>query len=173
MSLFELSDFERTGNTEQDIHFTDLNGTREAIKQITQHTLKAIRIFTPDLEATIYDNEEFIKNLLSIIRGNRHAQIQILAFETSSAINRGHALLRLAQELTSSLEIRIPAEEYQQTNISFLLADNKGFVFRADAKEYNGIYNSDCKYRSQKLSDIFTAVREHAEPDLQCRRLNI
>jgi len=173
MSLFELSDFERTGKIEQDIHFTDLNGIREAINHITQQTLKTIQIFTPDLEATIYDNEEFTKNLLSVVRGNRHAQIQILTFETTSAINRGHALLRLAHELTSSIEIRIPAEEYQQTTITFLLADKKGFVFRSEAKEYNGIYNSDCKYRSQKLSEIFTAAWEHAEPDLQSRRLNI
>ena len=173
MSLFELSDFERTGNTEQDTHFTDLNGTRDAINQITQQTLKTIRIFTPDLEAAVYDNEEFTKNLLAVVRGNRHAQIQILAFETTSAINCGHALLRLAHELTSTIEIRIPAEEYQQTSISFLLADKKGFVFRANAKEYNGIYNPDCKYRSQKLAEIFTAAWEHAEPDLQSRRLSI
>ena len=173
MNLYELSDFERIGNTEQDIHFTDLNGTREAVNAITQQALKTIQIFTPDLEATIYDNEEFSKNLLAMVRGNRHAQIQILAFETTSATSRGHALLRLAHELTSTIEIRIPAEEYQQTTIAFMLVDKKGLVFRPDTKEYDGIYNPDCKYRSQKLSEIFTAAWEHAERDLQTRRLNI
>ncbi|MCW8853328.1 MAG: hypothetical protein OQK72_01395 [Gammaproteobacteria bacterium] len=173
MSLYELSDFERTGNTEQDIHFTDLNETREAVNQITQQALKTIQIFTPDLEAAIYDNEEFSKNLLAMVRGNRYAQIQILAFETTSANSRGHALLRLAHELTSTIEIKIPAEEYQETSIAFMLVDKKGFVFRPDTKEYDGIYNPDCKYRSQKLSEIFTAAWEHAEPDPQSRRLNI
>ncbi|MDH5570655.1 MAG: hypothetical protein OEY89_02755 [Gammaproteobacteria bacterium] len=173
MSIYNLSDFEKTGKIEQDIHFTDLNGIHEAINEITQQALKTIQIFTPDLEAAIYDNEELRQNLLTMVRGNRHAKIQILAFETTSANSRGHTLLRLAHELTSTIEIRIPAEEYQQTCCAFVLVDNKSFIFRPDTKEFNGIYNPDCKYRSQKLSEIFTAAWEHAEPDLQSRRLSI
>ena len=140
---------------------------------MTQLALKTIRIFSPDMEATVYDNEEFTKSLLLLVRGNRHAQIQILTFETSSAINHGHALLRLAHELTSTLEIRIPAEEYQQTSAAFMLIDTKAFVYRANVKDYNGIYSKDCKYRSQKLSEIFTNAWEHAEVDPQSKRLNI
>ena len=173
MSLYELSDFERTGNTEQDIHFTDLNGARDAANAITQQALKTIQIFTPDLEATIYDNEEFSKNLLAMVRGNRHAQIQILAFETTSATSRGHALLRLAHELTSTIEIRIPAEEYQEGRFSFILVDKKSFIFRPDSKTYNGIMNYDCKYRSQKLSEIFTLAWENSVADTQTRRIFI
>lgn len=173
MSIFGLENFERSGNIEQDSHFSEPDSARHYINQLCKQALKTIRIFTPDLEATLYNHEEFSKNLLAMVRGNRHASIQILAFETTSASNCGHVLLRLAHELTSTIEIRIPAEEYQQTSIAFMLSDKKGFIFRPNAKEYNGIYNPDCQYRSQKLSDIFTAAWEHAEQDPQTRRLNI
>jgi len=173
MSNFGLENFERTGNIEQDSHFTELDSARYFINQLCQQTLKIIRIFTPDLEAALYDNEEFTKNLLNMVRGNRHAKIQILTLETASASRRGHALLRLAHELTSTIEIRIPTEEYQQTGVAFMLSDTSGFVFRPDSKEYNGIYNPGCKSRSQKLAEIFTSMWEHAETDLQSRRLHI
>lgn len=172
MSLFELSDFERTGNIDLDVHFTDLDSARRSVKLLTQQALKNIRIFTPDLEIELY-NDDFCEKLLAMVRGNRYAQIQILAFETTSAINKGHPLLRLAHELTSTIEIRIPAEEYQETSISFILADNSGFVFKKESRTQDGIYNPDCKYRSQKLAEIFTTAWEHAEPDPQTRRLSI
>ena len=140
---------------------------------MSKQALRKIQIFTPDLEANIYDNDDFKKNLLTMVRGNRYAQIQILACETTSATHRGHSLIRLAHELTSSIEIRIATEEYQQRSIAFMLVDNKGFVFRPDIKNNIGIYNQDCKYRSKILSEIFTFAWTHAELDPLSRRLSI
>ncbi|MDH5767325.1 MAG: hypothetical protein OEZ38_15020 [Gammaproteobacteria bacterium] len=172
MSLFELSDFERTGNIDLDVHFTELDSARRSVNQLAKQALKTIQIFTPDLEYDIYTGN-FCDKLLAMARGNRHAKIQILAFESTSAVSRGHPLIRLAHELTSVIEIRIPAEEYQQTNIAFMVADRSGFVFRRDSKEFDGILNPDCKYRAGKLAEIFMSAWEHAEIDPQSRRLSI
>jgi len=173
MGIFNLTDFERQGNIEADIHCTSLEDTRACLNDLAANALKSIQIYTPDLEADLYNNQAFIDSLLNMARGNRHAQIQILAVDTSAAIHHGHLLLNLAQDLTSSIEIRIPAEEYQQTNLSFMLVDRKGFIYRPDIRSANCICNPDCKYRSNKLAEIFNDTWEHAQQDPQTRRLSI
>ena len=152
MSIFNLSDFERQGKIENDVHFTSMHELKQLLYQISDNALRSLQIYTPDMEAEIYNDSVFIKNLLSFCRGNRHAQIQILAADTSSAVKRGHQLIRLAQEITSSVEIRIPAEEYRQDKLGFLLADHKAFIYRPDIKYTDGIFNADCKYRATKLA---------------------
>lgn len=173
MGIFDLSDFERQGNIEHDIHFTGIEQETDLLIQATSSALKTIQIYTPDLEPLLYHNQKFIDNLLLMARGNRHAQIQILAADSSSAVLNGHLLLRLAQQLTSSIEIRKPLEEYQENNIAFILVDKKAFIYRPDVRYFEGIYNAECKFRAQKLADIFTLAWEHAEIDMETQRLNI
>lgn len=173
MSIFDLSDFERQGKIETDVKITNSEELKNAFSQISGDAMRSIQIYTPDLEPGIYNDETFVDNLLAMSRGNRHAQIQILVMDPSSAIHRGHLLLRLAQQLTSSVEIRIPSEEYREDNISFILVDQKAFIYRPDTKYISATYNSDCKIRAQKLSEIFSLAWEHAEQDPQTRRLSI
>lgn len=173
MSIFNLTDFERQGNIENDETFNSLDQLRSYVSLLASGASRTIQIYTPDLEPVIYDNQEFVDQLLSMARGNRHAKIQILVLDTSQALHYGHALLRLAHSLTSIIEIRIPSSEYQQDNLAFMLVDGKGFIYRPDTTTFNGIYNPDCRVRSQKLSEIFTTSWEHAEQDPQTRRLSI
>ena len=84
MSIFNLSDFERQGKIENDVHFTSMHELKQLLYQISDNALRSLQIYTPDMEAEIYNDSVFIKNLLSFCRGNRHAQIQILAADTSS-----------------------------------------------------------------------------------------
>ena len=173
MSVFDLTDFERQGNVENDVHFTSLDEAKELLSQLIGSALRTIQIYTPDLEPTLYNNQAFVDGILAMSRGNRHAQIQILALDTTSAAHHGHAILRLAHQLTSTIEIKIPSEEYQEENLAYILVDKKGFIFRADSNTSEGIYNPDCKYRSNKLSEIFTMAWDHADVDPETRRLSI
>ena len=173
MSLFDLSDFERQGNIDNDVRFNSPEEEKELLIPLVSNALRTIQIYTPDLEPIIYNNQEFIDSLLNMARGNRHAKIQVLALDTSTGAHQGHALLRLAHQLTSTIEIRIPTEEYQEENMAFILVDQKAFIYRPDVKSFDGIYSPECKYRAGKLSETFTMVWEHAEQDTEARRLSI
>jgi len=173
MGIFDLSEFERQGNIEDDIHFDGIDQEKDLLVRATSSTLRSIQIYTPDLEPAIYNNQLFIDNLLTMSRGNRHAQIQILAADTTSAVRNGHLLIRLAHQLTSVIEFRKPVDEYREDNVAFVLIDKKGFLYRPDISYFSGIYNPDCKYRSEKLSEIFTIAWEHAEIDVETQRLTI
>ncbi len=173
MSVFSLSDFERQGNIENDIQFSGLPELKSCILELSSECLRSVRLFTPDLETDVYSDPAFVERLVSLCRGNRHASIQIMVCDLSPAIQRGHLLLNLAQTLTSSIEIRVPSDEYRDTGLSFMVLDNKAFVYRPDTKYMAGIANADCKFRAAMLSEIFQNGWEHAEQDPQTRNLKI
>ena len=172
-SIIELADFHKQGNAEQDTVLNDLNEIKAACITVADLALRSINIITPNLEPQIYDNPEFINKLLNLCRGNRHASVRILVKDSSQVIKRGHGLIRLAQRLTTAIEIRNPMEEYLTQNFGFLLADNTGFVYRKNCDIHKGISNPDCKYRGNTLMDLFNNAWEHSELDMQIRRLFI
>jgi len=171
MSLINTTNFERQGNTEKDIPIDNLEQTQEEILSLTETALRSIKIFTPNLEQELYNNDPFREALLNFCRGNRHAQVQILSAVTSHGVQYGHQLIRLARNITSSMQIRNTPEEYQEEKISFILIDKSSFIFKQDyTKQY--ALKSECKNRAIKLYEIFTAIWEQAEQDPQTKTIS-
>lgn len=172
MTNVQLPAWLRQGNTQEDQRLLTLDTLQQALCQCASNALRNIRICTPDLEADIYDHQPFADALLSFVRGNRHARIQILVQDSSHAIRYGHRLIRLAQTISSSMEIRKTSADEKFLDDSFLIADMSSFVYRSPGL-HTGVHNSNCKHRSQKLLDMFTPVWNIAEPDIETRRLNL
>lgn len=172
-STSELSDFHKQGNVDEDMLLSSLDEIKAANIDVAELALRSINIVTPNLEPQIYDDQNFLNKLLYLCRGNRHASIRLLVKDSSLAVKRGHSLIRLAQKLTTAIEIRKPMEEYLTHNSGFLLADNNAFVYRENCDLHRGISNLDCKYRGNTLLDLFNQAWEHSELDTQIRRLSI
>ena len=172
MSIIDFSNFERQGNIENDIQLSSANDIRDAIIETSTTTLKSIKIFTPDMEHLLYNNDEFRSSLLKFARGNRHAQIQILVEDLTSALQNGHRLVQLSQQLTSAMRIKKTPEDYLHTNISFILFDQSRFIFKPDSANQTAIF-SNCKHRTNKLLELFTPAWEQAEQDVHTRRFTI
>jgi len=169
--MINTTNFERQGNIENDISIDNIEQTREEILKITKTALRSIKIFTPNLERDLYNNNDFREALLNFCRGNRHAKIQLLSADTSHGVQYGHQLIRLAKKITSSMQIRNTPEEYQEEKISFILIDKSDFIFKQDyTKQY--ALKSDCKSRAIKLYEIFTTIWEQAEQDPQTKTIN-
>ena len=172
MAAFDFTNFERKGNTENDIRLNSAKEISDAVIQATENTLRTIKIFTPDLDAEIYNNDDFRKQLLTFTQGNRHAQIQILVDDISTALQSGHKLIGLAQQLSSIVTIKDTPADYQGTHISFILFDQAGFIFKPDSTSHSAI-SSSCKNRSNKLHEFFTSFWEQAEQNSHTKRLSI
>jgi hypothetical protein len=162
----------RFGNIEHDQTMDSLAHIQAAILEATNNTLRTIRINTPNLESDLYDYDPFISALTAFVRGNRHANIQILVQNSNDAIQRGHGLIRLAQRLTSAIEIRKPASEDNFSNSSFIVFDNASFLYR-NIGSHTAMYNNRCKQRATKLLELFTPAWELAEQDPETRRLSL
>lgn len=166
--LFNIQHFERQGCIDNDHHMDSLDDAREAVITLSAQASRSLKIFTPDLEADFYDNDALRRNLLDFVRGNRHASIQILAWNLDLGLHNGHRLLHLSRQLTSPMAIRKPAEEYRQTGMSFILQDQSCFIFRPDTTKVH-TFQSFCKSRSQYLFEFFSGIWEHAETDPRCK----
>jgi len=161
MSIFDSTNFEHQGNTDNDTQLENINDTRKAILRLTGSALRSIKIFTPNLEPELYDTDNFRKALLDFSRGNRQAKIQILA---TDAVYQGHQLIRLAQQSPSILQIRNTPEDYQTLNFSFLLIDQSNFVFKRTDSGSTSLLSS-CTHRTNRLLEFFTAAWEQSEKD--------
>jgi len=162
MQHFDTLNFERQGNTENDLHLQSTEEVSEALINLSTSALRSIKIFTPDLEHMLYDTDAFKESLLNFARGNRHAQVQILVSDISFSVQRGHRLIRLAQQLTSAMQIKITPEDYTDTKMSFIQVDQSDFLFKADSSKQQAI-QCNCKNRSNKLLEFFTPAWEQAE----------
>lgn len=172
MPQFNTKNFECQGNTDKNIHLENTEDTCEAIIKLSTNALRSIKIFTPDLEHKLYDNDTFRETLLSFSRGNRHANIQILVTDISFATQRGHQLIRLAQKLSTAVKIKITPEEYTDTNISFIQIDQSDFIFKTDSTNPHAI-QCNCKNRSNTLLEFFIPVWEQAEIAPQSKQFHI
>jgi len=172
MSIFNTTNFERQGNKKNDLHLESNEETCEAIVNLSENTLRSLKIFTPDLEHKLYDNEKFVQNILNFVRGNRHAQVQVLVSDISHSIKYGHRLLRLSQQLTSAMQIRITPEEYRETTISFIQLDQSNFIFKPDSSNQYAI-QSNCKSRSNSLLEFFTPAWDQAQKSPQSQIFHI
>jgi hypothetical protein len=171
--VFDLPNIHKQGSNENDTLLSKADDFREAVIELSSQALRNIYILTPHLEPEIYDNQEFLDNVLALCRGNRQSSVKILLQDSSWVIKHGHGLVRLAQRLTSSIAIRNPVEEYRIINSSFMIADGTGLVFRQEADTYRGFFNPDCRYRAGNLDNIFMDIWEHAHEDIQLRKLYI
>ncbi|VAW68203.1 hypothetical protein MNBD_GAMMA10-2552 [hydrothermal vent metagenome] len=172
MSIFDSTNFERQGNTDNDIELENINETRQLILTLSGSALRSIKIFTNNLQPELYDNDNFRKTLLDFSRGNRHAKIQILATNTENGIHQGHQLIRLAQQTPSIIQIKNTPEDYQTLNIAFLLIDQSSFVFKRTNSGSTSLH-STCKLRTNRLLEFFTAAWEQAEKDPHTQRFFI
>lgn len=172
MSIFDTGNFQRSGNTDKDIRLDNTEDVIISLNELTKNALRTIRIFTPDLQHDLYDNDVFRDNLLKFARGNRHAQIQLLVTNSSFAIQQGHRLIRLAQQLTSAMQVRVTPEDYQETRMAFMLVDQSDFIFKADCST-SKVLQSSCKHRGNRLLEFFTPAWDQAELDIQIRRVSI
>lgn len=169
--MFELPDFDRQGKADEDISLNSPDEFRDAGVVLTTSVLRTVHIFTPDLEPVVYDHQPFLDNILQLCRGNRHASVKILVKDSSSAIKRGHGLVRLAQRLTSAIEIRNPVDEYLSMNNAFLITDKRSLMYRPHTESYKGFYNISCEFRANKLEELFKTAWENAIPDIETRNL--
>lgn len=171
--MFELPDFNKQGKNDDDIPLHSADEFRDAAVVITTSILRTVNIFTPNLEPEIYDHQPFLDNILELCRGNRHASVKILVKDSSLAVKRGHGLIRLAQKLTSAIEIRNPVDEYLTINNAFMVTDSKSLIYRQQADSYNGLYNLRCEFRAKKLEDLFNTAWEHGVIDVETRNLHL
>jgi predicted GNAT family N-acyltransferase len=132
-----------------------------------------IMLYTRDLEAPLYDNEEILEQFRRVALSGRRARVRILLQDTARASRDGHRLVGLAQRLSSVISIRQPINDDLQYAAAFLLNDRGSYLFRTAGDRFEGEGDLYHPPRQNELQRYFDAVWERSVEPVELRRLSI
>ena len=130
-------------------------------------------IYTRDLEAPIYDQDDTIEQFRRIALSGARARLRLLVQDPARARHDGHRLVLLAHRLTTPIGLRQPHPDDLQYNAAFITNDCGGYLYRSQADRFEGegdLYNP---LRCAELQRYFDQIWERAQPIDEFRRLNL
>jgi len=151
-----------------------LNESREAMMKLFKCASHKIRWYTPDLDFRISDTSEVYSRLSEFCRSNPKTNIQILIHDSQSIMRRGHQLIRLFQQLSSSIELRNTHPDFlKHQPASFIIIDDRHMFFRPLSSQWEGrlIFNNPLMVKNE--AKFFKDTFEMSTPDSQVRSLGI
>ena len=152
--------------SEADVRATNLDVVARARREI--------RVFTRDLEATLYAHPELVDAMRAFATGGRGPIVRILVVEPDRLHGDGHALLPLAQRLSSVFALRTPVDpEDRQAAEAYLVADEAAYVYRPLATRFEGTACLDGPARARQLAQAFDRRWERARELTELRALGI
>lgn len=140
---------------------------------LTQQATRNIDIMSKHLDAGIFDTPDFIQAVKQLSISSKFTKIRILIKDSDPVKQSGHSMIKLIQQLTSSIEVRKVSDEYKSYNEAFSLFDGKGVVYLRYADRYEGFANFNRPRLVAELTHFFNEVWEHSTPDSNLRRLHI
>lgn len=144
---------------------------RSASRALAARARREIRILTRDLDPGLYDDAQFLATLRDLAMATRRLAVRVLVFDPGPAVRRGHRLIELARRHSSFIAIRrVPASEQDRTD-AFLLADERGYVFRPFSDLWEGTADDEDPITVRRLGAELERIWELAEEDVELRRL--
>ena len=142
--------------------------------EVISRARREIRLFTRDLEATLYAQPALVEALRAFATAGRGPMVRVLVIEPERLRVDGHALLPLAQRLSSVFALRTPVDpEDRQAAEGYLVADETAYVFRPLATRFEGSACLDGPARARQLAQAFDRRWERARELTELRALGI
>lgn len=146
---------------------------REAALQIARLARRQLAIFTRELEPQVYDTPEFIEAAKQLALSGSRTRIRILLIDSRRATKEGHRLVELARRLSSSFEIRKPHRDYLDVAETFMIADEKGLLYRKLATRWEGIVDPHDPLAAREKLKLFDEIWQRSLDDIETRQLRI
>ncbi len=165
----------KLGETKADVPIDTVDENRDIALSLVEQARYTIDIFTQDLDAELYNNAAFEQALFKLTKRHPTTRVRILVQNSMPSVQNGHRLIRLAQNLTSSIAIHKPSATHQDELCGFLVVDQLGFLYRVNAnhRNYHANFNFMSPLRARQLADFFNDMWELSTPDVQTRRMHI
>jgi hypothetical protein len=145
----------------------------EAVARLVAAAEHKIALFSQNLEPLLYNHQALCDDISALARKNRHSSIRIIAQDTRSAAD-GHCLVHLAQKLSSSIQIRVPAtQEIQHYSKSLLIIDDHSMVLIDNPERYEGSLIENNRLHVRTKLEFFDHAWDNSLPDTNTRRLHI
>ncbi len=142
-----------------------------AFVQLLQQGQRHIDIFTHQLDRRLYDTAEVNTLLQQLIRRNRQARLRLLLRDPRYLISHGHRIVELSRQLSSYIEIRQLAEQFDEHYECFSLFDHCGILYRPHAEHFEGWFSLHEPLRVKSERVFFEEAWAASPPCRETRRL--
>ncbi|HEY5790081.1 MAG TPA: hypothetical protein VIX81_05610 [Gammaproteobacteria bacterium] len=161
------------GEDAGEIVIASLQENCAAVDTLLGQARRKLLLFTRDLEPRVFDREEVYQAIRELATYSRYSEVRMLLFDSDRIVKDGHRLVDLARRLSSYIQIRLVPDDYKEIASSFMVVDDKGFLYRSLASQYEGVVDFSEPNRCRELTKLFGDVWEHSAPDPNLRRLHI
>jgi hypothetical protein len=159
------------GAADRVLHLNKAETHRHLVLAMAKQARRTIHLYSRNLDPAVYDDAGIEEALTQFLLRSKNCRLFVLVHDTSLAVKHGHALVRLAQKLSSRAQIRIPSEDQRDYSGAFLAADAMGYIRQPVATSYAAEANFKAPFEARKLLQYFEEVWERADTDPQLRRL--
>ncbi len=139
--------------------------------QMLEQSRSSIDIFSVHLDHKLYDTAEIMSQLKRLIRNNPRTCIRLLLCNPRHLVTHGHRIIELSRRLSSFIEIRQLAENFDEHIESFSLFDQRGIIYRANAEQFEGWFSFNAPVRVKSETEFFNEAWNASPPSHEARRL--
>ncbi len=132
---------------------------------------RQIRIFSPRLDPSIFDNDELRDHLFNFARQHPYAEIHILVQKPQLLVQSGHRLLQLYHRLPSRLQMRTLKPGGKTSHTEFMLIDQAGILYKQSLNRYIGYAVHWSPLDATELANEFDTLWNTSEIDPELRNL--
>ncbi len=137
---------------------TTLEEVRTATETVAASGQRLISIMTPDLEPDIYDQAPILDIIKRFVLGHSFAKVRVLMRDQARLVSGANHFLAMAHRLTSYLEIRVRAPQYQALAAAYCIADDRAIVYRLRADRAEGIVGFNNPPIARQFLQEFDAI---------------
>lgn len=146
---------------------------RMAALRLVEQAQRSVIIYSRDGDAAMFDNEPFVNAIKALAIRSRNSSIRVLIRDANRIVHNGHRLLPLAHHLSSKIQLRKPAEEFNEFHEAFLVVDDMGYLHRPLGDRPDGIAAFHGAKTARDLTLYFNKVWDRSTPDPNLRRLDL
>lgn len=158
---------------DKDIVLQSRDDTCKAVVELAEHATHSLLLHTENLDAAVFDQRAFVDAVTRLILNSREARLLILIQDGRKAIQDNNRLIELSRRMSTQIQFRRPASQHRDNHKTFLLADKTAFLLCPLPGRYEGNASFANPGKVKDLNKYFTEVWDHAEPDLEIRRLHL
>lgn len=112
---------------------------RNAVNRVATSAQRLMSIYTPDLEAEIYEQGEFLEILKRFVLGRNFAKVRVLLSEPARATRGSNRFVSMGRRLQSCIDIRVIHNTVAQQAAACIIADDRAIALRTRTDRWEGI----------------------------------
>lgn len=163
----------KLGEDARTVQLSGLEDNRAATAALCTQATRVVRIASRLLDARVLNTMEVGDGLRGCISRQSRFQVRILVFDPEGLVRGGHVLLRLSQDFSSFVDIRVPADIYREYDAFLLLVDEAGVLHRPVAERWHGIVSFNDSSRVRLLGNEFDKMWETASKNANLARMRL